>query len=63
MNKTKTRSGNNYDIATFHVFYPVPQGAIDGNREGVIKQNYGYIGYNANDFVYDNLEDALAGQY
>ncbi|MDR2917564.1 MAG: hypothetical protein LBV74_22460 [Tannerella sp.] len=33
------------------------------NREGLVRQNYCYDGYDANNFVYDNLGNAIAGQF
>lgn len=54
-----TRSGVKYTIAPYHIFYPVPQSSIDGNREGRINQNKGYSGYEYNIQPFDNLEDAI----
>lgn len=58
----KSYSNVEYKISAYHVFYPVPQNSIDGNREGIINQNKGYSGYEYNIEPIDNLEDALAAQ-
>jgi hypothetical protein len=50
--------GGEYTISPYHVLWPVPQAAIDANREGRINQNYGYTGYELNEPPIDNLEDA-----
>lgn len=58
----KTRSNVEYTISPYHIFFPVPQTAIDGNREGIINQNKGYAGYEHNVPPFDNLEDAIASE-
>lgn len=58
----KTRSGVEYTIAPYHIFYPIPQGTIDANREGRINQNKGYAGYEYNVAPFDNLEEAMAAE-
>ena len=58
----KTRSGLAYTISPYHIFYPIPQGAIDANREGRINQNKGYAGYEYNIAPFDNLEDAIESE-
>lgn len=55
----KTRSNVEYTISPYHIFFPVPQTTIDGNREGIINQNKGYAGYEYNVKPFDNLEDAI----
>ena len=35
---------NIYKMSPFHVYWPIPQNAIDANAQNVINQNYGYIG-------------------
>lgn len=51
--------GTTFTASPYHLFWPVPQGDIDANREGRINQNYGYSGYENNVPPYDNLQDAL----
>lgn len=51
-----------YTISPYHIFYPVPQSSIDGNREGIINQNKGYAGYEHNVEPLDNLEDAITSE-
>ena len=58
----KTRAGNEYKISPHHIFWPVPQKSIDGNRSGRINQNYGYSGYEKNEPPYSTLEEAVAGE-
>lgn len=58
----KTRSGVKYTIAPYHIFFPIPQGTIDANREGRINQNKGYAGYEYNVTPFDNLEEAKAAE-
>lgn len=58
----KTRSNVEYTISPYHIFYPVPQSSIDGNREGIINQNKGYAGYEYNIPPFDNLEAAMASE-
>jgi hypothetical protein len=50
--------GGEYTISPYHVFWPVPQAAIDANREDRINQNRGYTGYELNKPPIDNLEEA-----
>ncbi|MFC5410327.1 RagB/SusD family nutrient uptake outer membrane protein [Larkinella bovis] len=44
----KTRHGDEYKISPYHVLWPIPQNAIDGNSKGIINQNKGYSGYERN---------------
>jgi hypothetical protein len=43
-----TRHGDEYKISPYHVLWPIPQSAIDGNSKGIINQNKGYAGYERN---------------
>ncbi|MBD9091396.1 MAG: RagB/SusD family nutrient uptake outer membrane protein [Bacteroides oleiciplenus] len=58
----KTLYGNEFKISPYHIFWPVPQAAIDANRTGRINQNYGYSGYENNEPPYSTLEEAVAGE-
>lgn len=58
----ETRSHVKYTISPYHIFFPIPQSSIDGNRDGVINQNKGYAGYEYNIPPFDNLEDAIASE-
>lgn len=43
--------GNNlqtYRMSPFHIYWPVPESAINDNSLSTINQNYGYIGYENN---------------
>jgi hypothetical protein len=44
----KTNFGNSYTMSPFHVLWPIPAPAIDGNSLGVINQNEGYTGFENN---------------
>lgn len=58
----RTVYGAVYTISPYHLFWPVPQGDIDANREGAINQNFGYSGYERNTPPFDNLADAIAAE-
>ena len=58
----KTRLGVEYTMAPYHIHWPVPQSAINANREGVINQNYGYAGYEHNIEPIKSLEEAKADE-
>lgn len=40
----KTNFGTEYTMSPYHVLWPIPIGAINGNTQGVINQNEGYSG-------------------
>jgi len=44
----KTRHADEYTMSPYHVLWPVPQPAIDGNTDGRINQNKGYNGFQNN---------------
>lgn len=44
----KTRHADEYTMSPYHVLWPVPQSAIDGNVQGRINQNKGYNGFQNN---------------
>jgi hypothetical protein len=50
--------GGTFSMSPYHVLWPVPQNAIDANREARINQNYGYSGYELNVAPIDNLAEA-----
>jgi starch-binding outer membrane protein, SusD/RagB family len=37
-----------YDMSPYHIFWPVPESAINDNTKAQINQNYGYVGYDKN---------------
>ncbi len=37
-----------YEMSPFHVFWPVPESAINDNTKAQLNQNFGYIGYEKN---------------
>lgn len=43
-----TNFGVTYRMAEYHVLWPIPVSAINGNPEGIINQNKGYSGYENN---------------
>jgi hypothetical protein len=50
--------GGTFTMSPYHVYWPIPQSAIDANREARINQNFGYTGYELNVPPIDNLEEA-----
>lgn len=42
-----TVHGDEYTMSAYHVLWPVPQSSINSNVGGRLKQNQGYIGYDA----------------
>lgn len=51
-----------YTMGKQNVFWPIPEAAITANSKGVLWQNYGYQGYDANIPVWDNYEEAIANE-
>lgn len=43
-----TNFGVTYRMSPYHVLWPIPISAINGNPQGVINQNKGYIGFENN---------------
>ncbi len=43
-----TRHGDEYTMSPYHVLWPIPAAAINGNTRGQINQNKGYSGYENN---------------
>lgn len=37
-----------YDMSPFHIFWPVPESAINDNTKAQLNQNYGYVGHEKN---------------
>ncbi|MHA4739732.1 RagB/SusD family nutrient uptake outer membrane protein [Dyadobacter sp. MSC1_007] len=44
----KTRHADEYLMSPYHVLWPIPQSAIDGNTQARINQNKGYNGFQNN---------------
>ncbi|MBZ4188414.1 RagB/SusD family nutrient uptake outer membrane protein [Niabella beijingensis] len=44
----RTNHNDQYTISPYHVLWPVPSDAIQGNINGRINQNKGYVGYELN---------------
>lgn len=51
-----TVHGDEYTMSAYHVLWPVPQGSINSNVGGKIKQNKGYIGYDESVPVLESIE-------
>lgn len=51
-----------YHMDKHNLFWPIPNGAIVGNKKGKLKQNYGYDGYDPSVKVWDNWRDAVADE-
>ncbi|WP_166334324.1 RagB/SusD family nutrient uptake outer membrane protein [Sphingobacterium chungjuense] len=57
----RTNFGINYRMSPYHVLWPVPISAINGNPQGNINQNKGYVGAESNveplDYVIDQISE------
>jgi hypothetical protein len=51
-----------YRMGKQNHYYPIPQDAIDANRDFRLAQNYGYDGYDASAFKWSRWEDAVADE-
>ncbi|SFE47630.1 RagB/SusD family nutrient uptake outer membrane protein [Thermophagus xiamenensis] len=51
-----------YTIAPHNIYWPIPNWAINSNRDGILRQNPGYDGYDDSVPVWDNWEDAVADE-
>lgn len=56
-NKVPTALGVHYEIAPYHVLWPVPAEAQRFNTQGVINQNKGYSGYENNVPALESIEE------
>jgi hypothetical protein len=52
-----TLHGDMMKISQYHVLWPIPQSAIDGNSDGRINQNIGYTGAELNVPALDKIPD------
>ena len=52
----------NYQVDKRNLFWPIPNSAITANINGVLRQNYGYDGYDASVAMWTNWEDAVADE-
>lgn len=51
--------GRSYTMDAHNLYLPIPQNAINSNRDGKLRQNQGYDGYDASTPVWDNWQDAV----
>lgn len=51
-----------YRIDKRNLYIPIPQSAIDANRNGKLRQNYGYTGYDENIPMWETWEEAAAAE-
>ena len=61
----KGQQGNQtfeYKVNKHNLFWPVPNSAITANNQGVLRQNYGYDGYDDSIPMWTNWEDAVADE-
>jgi len=61
----KGQQGNQtfeYKINKHNLFWPVPNSAITANNQGVLRQNYGYDGYDDSIKMWTNWEEAVADE-
>ncbi|WP_353127154.1 RagB/SusD family nutrient uptake outer membrane protein [Parapedobacter pyrenivorans] len=57
-----TNFGTSYRMSPYHVLWPIPISAINGNPQGVINQNKGYIGYEKNVEPLDHVLEEQGAQ-
>ncbi len=41
-------NGRKYKISPYHIYWPIPESAINDNTMARINQNFGYVGYENN---------------
>ena len=51
-----------YKVNKHNLFWPVPNSAITANNQGVLRQNFGYDGYDDSIHMWTNWEDAVADE-
>lgn len=51
-----------YTIDKHNLYLPVPQSAIDANRKGKLRQNFGYDGYDETVPMWETWEEAVAAE-
>lgn len=64
-NKPAMASGKNtlkYTMDKHNVYWPIPKSAIKANNQGVLRQNFGYDGYDANIPMWETWEEAVADE-
>lgn len=64
-NKGVINSGGkelNYRMDKHNLFYPIPFSAIEDNKKGVLKQNYGYSGYDPNVNMFETWQEAVEAE-
>ena len=49
-----------YTIASRNIYWPIPQSAIRANREGKLRQNPGYDGYDPSVPIWETWQEAVA---
>lgn len=52
----------NYRIDKHNLLWAVPHSAIVGNKKGILKQNFGYEGYDENAPVWNTWQEAVADE-
>ncbi len=53
----KTNHGDQYTISPYHTLWPIPSRSIQGNSNGRINQNKGYVGYELNVPALDKIPE------
>lgn len=61
-NKGISVKGRNYTMDAHNIYLPIPKSAIDANRDGKLRQNPGYDGYDASVPVWETWEEAVADE-
>ena len=52
-----TNHGDKYTMSPYHILWPIPTKSIQGNSNGIIKQNKGYTGYDPSIQALDKIPD------
>ena len=61
-NSNLVLNGHYYTIDKHNLYLPIPQSAIDANRNGQLRQNYGYTGYDESIPMWTTWEEAAASE-
>ena len=52
----------NYKMDKHNIYWPIPNSAITANNKGVLSQNFGYTGYDANTPKWETWQEAVADE-
>lgn len=57
-----TKGPFDFLMGKHNLYWPIKKSAIEANKKGQLKQNFGYEGYDASVPVWDNWQDAVADE-